>query len=125
MAGLDPLPAQHTDGVSIVPLLKGGGKLNRDGIFWHYPHYSNQGGTPGCSVRSGDYKLIEFFEDRHVELYNLREDVGEEHDLSKTEPELAERLRARLHGWLEEVDAKIPQPNPDYVPPAGAISRRR
>ena len=72
IAGLDPIPEQHTDGVSIVGLLKGEGGPERDAVFWHYPHYSNQGGTPGCSVRSGDYKLIEFFEDRRVELYDLR-----------------------------------------------------
>ena len=117
IAGLDPRPEQHTDGVSIVPLLAGGGRLNRASIFWHYPHYGNQGGTPGCSVRSGEHKLIAFFEDRHVELYNLREDVSEERDLAKAQPEAARRLNAQLQDWLAKVDAKIPQPNPDYVPP--------
>ena len=119
IAGLEPIPQQHTDGVSIAPLLKGEKALNRDAIFWHYPHYGNQGGTPGCSVRAGDYKLIEFFEDRHVELYNLREDVSEDHNLSGAKPDVTERLRAMLHDWLERVGAKIPQPNPDYVPPEG------
>jgi len=116
MAGLDPLPEQHSDGVSIVPLLKGDGQLDREALFWHYPHYANQGGTPGCSVRSGDYKLIEFFEDRHAELYNLREDITEEHDLAHHMPEVTERLRSMLHQWLREVNARIPEPNPDYVP---------
>lgn len=116
IAGLAPMPEQHVDGTSIVGLLKGGGGLDRDAIFWHYPHYSNQGGTPGCSVRCGDCKLIEFFEDRHVELYKLRDDVGEEHDLAAEEPEMAERLRGTLHEWLDRVEAKIPEPNPDYVP---------
>ena len=116
MAGLDPLSEQHADGVSMVPLLKGDGQLDREALFWHYPHYANQGGTPGCSVRSGDYKLIEFFEDRHAELYNLREDIAEEHDLAQSTPEVTERLRTMLHQWLREVDAKIPEPNPDYVP---------
>jgi len=117
IAGLDPMPEQHTDGVSIVPLLKGAALLGRDAIFWHYPHYGNQGGTPGCSVRAGDYKLIEFFEDGHVELYNLSEDAGEDNDLAEAEPEIAERLRTMLHDWLDQVGAKIPEPNPDYVPP--------
>jgi arylsulfatase A-like enzyme len=117
IAGLDPLPRQHVDGVSIAPLLKGDGQPEREAIFWHYPHYANQGGTPGCSVRSGDYKLIEFFEDGHAELYNLREDVSEERDLSRALPEVAEGLRTMLHAWLKQVDAKIPLPNPDYAPP--------
>ena len=82
MAGADLVPQQHTDGVSIVPLLMGGCNLPRDAIFWHYPHYGNQGGTPGASLRMGDYKLIKFFEDNRVELYNLREDSGEKHDLA-------------------------------------------
>jgi len=116
VAGLGRMPEQHTDGVSIAGLLKGETELDRDGIFWHYPHYGNQGGTPGCSVRCGDYKLIEFFEDSHVELYDLAEDIGEEHDLSAREIELTGRMRKMLHEWLKKVDAKIPQPNPDYVP---------
>ena len=116
MAGLDPMPRQHTDGVSFAPLLKGGRKLEREAIFWHYPHYGNQGGSPGCSVRAGDYKLIEFFEDNHVELYNLRDDVGEDNDLSHARPDVARELRGMLHDWLKKVGAKIPQPNPDYVP---------
>jgi arylsulfatase A-like enzyme len=119
MAGLGPIPSQHTDGASIVPLLKAAGRPQREAIFWHYPHYSNQGGRPGCSVRAGDYKLIEFFEDRHLELYDLRRDVSEEHDLSEAKPDVTERLRGMLHDWLERVGAKIPEPNPDYVPAAG------
>ncbi len=120
VAGLAPTPEQHVDGVSIVPLLKGEDELTREEIFWHYPHYGNQGGRPGCSVRSGDHKLIEFFEDRHVELYNLREDVSEEHDLVQDEPGLTKTLISRLYEWLERVGARIPQPNPDYVPREGA-----
>ena len=120
IAGLDPLPRQHVDGVSIAPLLTGDGRPEREAIFWHYPHYANQGGTPGCSVRSGDYKLIEFFEDGRAELYNLREDVSEERDLSEAKPEVAEGLRTMLHAWLKRVDAKIPLPNPDYAPAEGS-----
>jgi arylsulfatase A-like enzyme len=120
MAGLDLRPRQHTDGVSLVPLLRGGDTLDREAIFWHYPHYGNQGGTPGSSVRAGDYKLIEFFEDGSVELYNLREDIGEDHDLSEEEPEVTARLRGMLSTWRARVEAKIPQPNPEYVPPSEA-----
>ncbi|MEM7533416.1 MAG: sulfatase [Chloroflexota bacterium] len=117
MAGLDPLPTQHVDGVSLVPILQGGDadSLDRDAIFWHYPHYGNQGGTPGSSMRSGDYKLIEFFEGKpdgnRVELYNLREDIGEDHDLAVEMPELAAAMRRRLEAWRTSVEAKIPQPN--------------
>jgi arylsulfatase A-like enzyme len=113
-AGLDPMPHQHCDGVSLMPLLRGGGAVKRDAIFWHYPHYSNQGGTPGSSVRSGDYKLIEFFEDGRLELFNLRENPGETLNLAEREPGLAASLRARLAAWREEIEAQIPRPNPDW-----------
>jgi arylsulfatase A-like enzyme len=116
IAGLDPLPDQHKDGVSLVPLLMGADHIEREPLFWHYPHYGNQGGTPGSSIRDGDYKLIEFFEDGRLELYNLREDVAEEHNLVDEEPELAARLQARLAAWRESVGGKIPEPNPDYEP---------
>ncbi len=119
IAGLDPIPEQHKDGVSILSLLRGGENLDRDAVFWHYPHYGNQGGTPGSSIRMGDYKLIEFFEDGRIELYNLREDVGEDHDLAETMPALAGKLRARLVAWRRSVEAKIPRPNPDYTAPPG------
>jgi arylsulfatase A-like enzyme len=107
---------QHCDGVSLMPLLRGGHSLEREAIYWHYPHYGNQGGTPGSSIRSGDYKLIEFFEDNHVELYDLREDISEEHDLAGQRPKVTSRLRSMLHQWQVSVQAKIPQSNPDYVP---------
>jgi len=114
MAGLPLMPDQHVDGESFLPLLKGEEQLKRDAIFWHYPHYSNQGCTPGCSMRMGDYKLLLFFEDDHVELYNLREDISEQHDLAAQMPELAEQMRKRLEEWLIDVQAKLPTPNPDY-----------
>jgi arylsulfatase A-like enzyme len=116
MAGLDPMPDQHGDGVSLAPLLKGAPSLDREAIFWHYPHYGNQGGTPGSSVRAGDFKLIEFFEDRHVELYNLRSDIGEETDLALELPEVTARLRVLLAEWRTSIEARIPQPNPDFTP---------
>ena len=65
-----------------------------------------KGGTPGSSVRAGDYKLIEFFESGHVELYNLREDIGEEHDLSDELPDVRDRLHRLLKGWQEEIEAQ-------------------
>ncbi len=121
MAGANPMPVradgevQPCDGVSLAPLLRGESALDRDAIYWHYPHYGNQGGTPGSSVRAGEWKLIEFFEDGRLEMYNLREDIGEERDLSAEEPDRAEHLHAMLRGWREEVGAKLPTPNPDWA----------
>ncbi len=112
LAGLPLRPEQHTDGVSFAPLLRGEAQpLEREAIFWHYPHYGNQGGTPGCSLRAGDYKLIEFFEDGRLELYNLREDISEAHNLAEEMPALARSLHERLIAWRERVEAKIPQRN--------------
>ena len=71
---------------------------------------------PYGAIRSGDFKLIEFFNDMHVELYNLREDIGEQHDLAATMPRQAEKLRARLHAWRAEVGAQMPTPNPNHDP---------
>ena len=113
-AGLEPIPEQHVDGESFLPLLKGGTAMQRDAIFWHYPHYSNQGDTPACAIRCGDYKLIEHFEDNRLELFNLREDIGETTNLCEQEPELARDLHQRLVAWCESVEAKIPQQNANY-----------
>jgi len=114
LAGLEPIPEQHCDGTSIAPLLHGAESIEREAIFWHYPHYGNQGGTPGSSVRSGDYKLIEFFEDGRLELYNLREDIGETKNLAASKPETTAQLHRLLHEWRERVEAKIPEPNPKW-----------
>jgi len=81
--------------------------LERD-LFWHYPHYGNQGGAPFSSIRYGDWKLIEFFEDMHVELYNTKEDVSESKDLSKENIELTNAMKQRLHDWRFSVNGKIP-----------------
>jgi arylsulfatase A-like enzyme len=112
-AGLPPRSRQHCDGKSFMPLLRGQA-MDRGPIFWHYPHYGNQGGTPGSSVRDGDWKLIEFFETGRLELYNLRTDPGETRDLAAHEPQVASRLHELLRNWRQSVEAKIPQPNPDW-----------
>lgn len=113
-AGLPLMPEQHCDGVSMLPLWRGAPQWERGPIFWHYPHYSNQGGTPACAVRAGDWKLIEFFEDNRAELYHLREDIGETRDRSAERPDLVRDLRARLAEWRAAVGARIPAPNPEY-----------
>jgi arylsulfatase A-like enzyme len=117
IAGLPARPEQHKDGVSLVPILKGEGHLSREAIYWHYPHYSNQGGFPGGAVRMGDYKLIERYEDGRVHLYNLAEDIGEREDLSERMPEKVQAMRQRLHAWYTEVDAKFLEPKPDGPAP--------
>ena len=109
MAGLPAKPKQHLDGVSLVPLLKETGTLQRDAIYWHYPHYANQGSFPGAAVRVGDYKLVERFEDGQVHLYNLKEDIGERNDLAAKMPDRVDQLQTRLHAWYKEVDAKFLQ----------------
>ena len=114
--GLELRPEQHLDGLSFAPLLRGvGPPPEREAIYWHYPHYGNQGGTPGASIRSGDWKLIEFFEDKRVELYNLRDDVGEKDNVADRGPELVARLLGMLHEWQDEVSARMPEVNPEFV----------
>lgn len=116
MAGLALKSKQHVDGVSLVPLLKDVKSLDREAIFWHYPHYGNQGGSPGGAVRAGDYKLIEFYEDNRIELYNLKVDIGEKNNLVEKMPEKAAELHGMLKLWRKDVDAKMPTPNPNYKP---------
>lgn len=114
LAGIAPIPTQHTDGVSILPAFKGDLDYDRGPVFWHYPHYSNQGGKPGCSMRDGDWKLIEFFEDGRLELYNLREDISEEQNLASANPEIRDRMAKQLADWRSSVHALIPRPNPHW-----------
>jgi len=116
MAGLELLPEQHMDGISLVSLLKGSRDYLDRPIFWHYPHYSNQGGKPGAAVRLGKYKLIEFFEDNRIELFDLEADIGEQHDLSNKIPEKTKELLEILHKWQEDVDARMMDPNPEFDP---------
>jgi arylsulfatase A-like enzyme len=122
-AGLDPMPEQHCDGENFLALLAGDqatrearmAELADRPIYWHYPHYGNQGGTPGSSVRAGDWKLIEFLEDNALELYNLREDISEDRNVADEFPEIRDRLATMLTDWRVSVQAQIPQPNPDWV----------
>lgn len=114
--------AEKIDGESLVPILKGSGALKRDAIYFHYPHYHHLGYKPASAVREGDYKLIEWYEpalygeDNPVSLFNVREDVGETRDLAKEMPELAARLRARLHQWRKTVGAQEMSVNENYDP---------
>lgn len=115
LAGIRPMQSL-VDGVSLAPLLTKGTKPDRDTIFWHYPHYHPGGATPYSAVRSGDWRLVHFYEDGRDELYNLAADVGEKTELSAREPEVAKALRTRLDAWLKSVDAQLPTPNPEADP---------
>jgi arylsulfatase A-like enzyme len=101
------------DGIDISPALRGGG-LRREALYWHYPHYSNQGGVPGGAIRRGDFKLIEFYENGKLELFNLKQDIGEHHNLAASQPERAQELRRMLDKWRKSVNAVMPAPNPKY-----------
>lgn len=117
LAGLPLNPEQHADGVSLADLLTRGNAPERDTLFWHYPHYSNQGDTPACALRAGDWKLIEHFENPDApELYHLRGDIGETLNLAAMHPELTQELHRRLKAWREEIMALIPRPNPNWIP---------
>lgn len=113
MAGLHLQPQQHVDGISLLPALSEKDMEQRP-VFWHYPHYGNQGGTPGSSVRYGKWKLIEFFEDMHTELYDLENDPSEARNLAEINPDKRDELRQLLHNWRESICAKIPKRNPDW-----------
>lgn len=96
----------EVDGLNLLPALQGKG-LQREALYWHYPHYSNQGGMPGGAIRMGDYKLLERYEDGRVHLYHLKEDIGEQKDLSSEQPQRVAQMRAKLHQWYKSVDAKF------------------
>jgi arylsulfatase A len=104
------------DGISLAPLLRGMGDLKREALYWHYPHYSNQGGKPGAAIRAGDYKLIEFYEQGRRELYNVKDDRGETQNLIDRKPDVAKDLYAKLAAWRKDVGARMMQPNPNYLP---------
>ena len=112
-----PLPSEQSfDGMSLKPLLSGDNFLERGGIFWHYPHYGNQGGSPSAAIRKGDWKLIRFFEDEREELYHVASDPGEMRDVASTELAIRNSLSANLSVWLSEVGALLPETNPDHTP---------
>lgn len=113
LAGLKPHPEQHMDGVSIAPLLRGEPMPERP-LFWHYPHYGNQGGEPVAAVRRGNYKLLKFFEDNHTELYDLSQDIGESFDLTAEKPALSKELEQLLEDWIAQVGGLVPEPNPNW-----------
>jgi len=103
------------DGVSLVPLLRETGDFPREALYWHFPTCSYDRHPMGA-VRRGDFKLIEHYETGRVELYNLRDDIGEQRDLASAMPEQAAALRRDLARWRDAVGARMPAPNPKYDP---------
>ena len=120
IAGLPARPECHMDGVNIVSLLKQDGDLKRDALYWHYPNYigaGHPGGARPCSViRKGDWKLIESLEDNRLELFNLREDLGEKDDAAAKYPEKARELHRLLDDWRKDTGVQMPRVNPDFKP---------
>lgn len=114
-AGLPANPQQHRDGADLLPLLRGE-RFNRGPIYWHYPHYSNQGGTPSSAIRDGEWKLVHYFEDGRSELFHIVTDLGEQADLAGVQPEIAADLTDKLHDWVSSVASQLPQPNPQSEP---------
>ena len=110
-----PTPSQPIDGRSMAPLLRGEAKgLGRDAIYFHYPHYHHS--RPSGAIRSGNWKLIEFFEDGRLELYDLANDIGETTNLAARHPAKAKSLQEDLSSWREDIGARMPTPNAEYDP---------
>ncbi len=113
LAGLPLRPEEHSDGVSLVPLLKGE-SIDERPLIWHYPHYGNQGGEPSSIIRLGDWKLIHYYEDRHEELYNLKNDLEEQNDVAAENPQKVKELGEKLFSYLNGVGARFPEKDPEY-----------
>jgi len=121
LSGAPKPKAQPLDGVSLLPLLEsdGNAKIGREALYWHFPGYLGSGRniwrtTPAGAVRMGDYKLLEFFEDGRLELYHVREDTGQKHDLAKEKPEVLRQLHAKLVTWRQEIKAPMPTPRAGF-----------
>ncbi|MFK7735193.1 MAG: sulfatase [Pirellulaceae bacterium] len=108
-AKLPAAPSNTPDGVSLLPMLKGESELDRDSICFHYPNYAfHKGNRLGSAIRAGNFKLLHFYDDDSVELYDLESDISESRNLAEEMPGLAKQLRAKLETWLEETDASEP-----------------
>lgn len=124
LAGLPRQGHLHADGESLLPILRGEQESQTDAIYWHYPHYHGSTWTPGAAIRLGDWKLIEFYEFDEVELYNLREDIGETTNLAEAHPAKTAELQGMLQTWQKTMNAAMPVPNPDYNPDAPFLPKR-
>jgi len=109
-------PSSGLDGVSVAGLLLGKGKFADRPLFWHFPHYNNQGGRPGGVIREGNWKLIEFYDTEKAELYDLRTDSGEEKDRAADQPDRVKAMRAKLADWRKSIKAQENTLNRDFDP---------
>lgn len=112
--GLPLRPDQHVDGASFLPALADPAKVVERPLFWHYPHWGNQGGTPGSAVRLGPWKLIRWAWGKEPELFNLERDPGETKNLAASEPGKLKEMNGILDGLLEETQAIPPTENPEF-----------
>jgi len=128
--GLENKAKKPIDGVSLLPLLRQSGTLNRQAIYWHYPHYHSSSIGPCGAVRKDDYKLLEWFDEticgpgNKFELYNLKQDIGEQNNLAKKMPKKTSELRKLLTNWRNKVNAQMLTPNPNYNPQKARKSKR-
>ena len=113
--GLPPVTHQHVDGESLLVVLKGNETLDRDAIYWHYPHYNQHPQSfPSGVIRRGNWKLIENYENGSLSLYDLENDTGEQTDLAMKRPELRDQLHQQLIHWKRSVGADPMTPNPEF-----------
>ncbi|WP_298553324.1 sulfatase [uncultured Algibacter sp.] len=122
LVGAETDPKQVIDGVSLVPLLKGK-PLDTRPLFWHYPHYGNQGGEPVSIIRKEQYKLIHYWEDRHDELYDLTSDPGEKNDISNNQAKITKNLRTELDNYLANANARLPEIYAKYDPEKAKVTQ--
>ena len=107
------------DGISLVPYLAGKTTVDRDALYWHFPHYSNHGmQSPGGAIRKGAFKLLEYFENGSVQLFDLHNDPGEQNDLATQRPDVVKRLLSQLRDWRNETNVRMMPVNPNYDPSA-------
>lgn len=121
IAGIERGEGDIMDGRSLVPLLLGEAGFSREALFWHYPHYHPGGATPYGAIRAGDFKLIEFYEENNIELYNLKADPSERLNVANQMPALANELKGKLEAWRREVGAQMPLSNAGLVDPMPAL----
>ena len=108
---VDKRPTQQIDGKNLFNLIENGQALNREALFFHYPHYHSSGWKPGSAIRLGDWKLIHLYEDDRYELYNLKDDIGEKKDLSGQNPSVVESLKIKLQEMIKDTHSKLPTLN--------------
>lgn len=113
MAGLKLKPEQHVDGVSLKKVLQGD-KLEDRTLFWHYPHYGNQGGEPSSIIRYKNWKLVQYLEDMRLEFYDLSKDEGEQNNVLRSHPEMALSLLEKMEKLRKETGAIMPKQDPRY-----------